>query len=540
MFKNFLVSLLLIACSLSALAQQNVILIIADDLGTDYCGFYEDGLDTAKMPNIRSLLANGVRFDQAWSFPYCSEIRAAALTGRNPFRTGVGTVITSAMNGQLDTAEITIGKLLKTAAPVEYTTANIGKWHLHTQTQASRNNPAVLGYDHYAGNFSGQINDYYSWTKIIDGAAPVTVTNYATTEQTDDAIAWLETLDGSKPFFLWQAYNAPHFPFHLPPASLHTVSGLTGTPAHIAANRPEYFKAMVESMDTEIGRLFNWLDAHNLRDSTNIIFIGDNGDDSRICQLPNPDRAKGTIYQNGIHVPMIISGPAVVSPNRNSNAIVSTTDLFATVLELAGFSDWQAHISVSKPVDAVSLLPVLKNEATSVHDWVFSEVFDPAGKPEDGKAIRDLSYKLMRFDDGHEEFYQIATDPYEFTNLLLQLPLSAEASAHYAFLCNALAGLVGTPACDPAVTSTHEHSEKSIVYVSPNPAKGTLFIQNADNLNLVSGKIFDLKGQMFLSFSLGANRQVNISSLPNGPFLLKVTDEKGKVYSTQFVKMIND
>jgi len=536
MLKNYVLAFLFFALVEPIFAQKNVILLIADDLGTDYLGFYDDGLDTAKMPNIRSLLKNGVRFTKAWSYPVCSEIRAAVLTGRYPFRTGVGTVITSAANGQLDTAEISIGKLLKNAAaPTKYATANVGKWHLHTSMPANRNFPAALGYDHYSGNFIGQVNDYFNWQKIVDGAAPVTVTNYATTEQTDDAIKWLSKLDGSKPFFLWQAFNAPHFPFHLPPAALHSVPNLTGTAADLMAHRPEYFKAMIEAMDTEIGRLFKWLDDHNLRDNTNIIFIGDNGDDSRICQFPNPQRAKGTVYEAGVHVPMIISGPAVASPGRKSDALVSTTDLFATIVEMAGFSAWKNLIPTTKPVDAVSLLPILKNEKTAVRDWVFTEVFDPAGTPDDGKAIRDLDFKLFRFDDGHEEFYKIATDPNEATNLLLQLPLDANARAHYIFLCSALTGLVGTAACLPSV-GTENLGENTGFSISPNPVSDFLDVHFSENARPASGEILDAAGQRVLLFTDVKKEKLDVSSLPAGVFFVKILDENGRVFSVRFAK----
>ena len=536
MKKTLLLGVFFATLAAPVFAQQNLILIIADDMGTDYCGFYGDGLDTAKMPNIRSLLSRGVRFNTAWSLPICSPARAAMLTGRYPFRTGVGTVITGAANGQLDTAEISIGKLLKHAAPVEYATANIGKWHLHTSTAANRNNPSVLGYDHYSGNFIGQVNDYYNWTKIVDGAAPVTVTNYATTEQVNDAIDWLGSLDGTKPFFLWQAFNAPHFPFHLPPDSLHTVPGLTGTAQDIMNKRPEYYKAMIEAMDTEIGRLFQWLDAHNLLDSTNIIFIGDNGDDSRITQFPNTVRTKSTVYENGVHVPMIIAGPAVVSPNRESDALVSTPDLFATILELAGFGDWAAQIPAAKPVDAVSLLPILKNNSTAVRDWIFTEIFDPTPTPDDGKAIRDLEYKLLRFDDGHEEFYKIAADPEELNNLLLQLPLSNEAQNHYNFLCNALSNLVGTSACLPSVGTVSKPDANAGILISPNPASDVLNIVSGENIHLVSAEIFDVAGRRMGSIITIKNGKVDISALPAGSFLLKMADENGQVFSVRFVK----
>ena len=93
-------------------AQRNVILIIADDLGSDYCGFYENHVDTVSMPNVRKLLNRGVRFRYAWSNPLCSPTRAGILTGRYSFRTGMGDVVAPGSK-EIDTAEITIPRLLK-------------------------------------------------------------------------------------------------------------------------------------------------------------------------------------------------------------------------------------------------------------------------------------------------------------------------------------------------------------------------------------------------------------------------------------------
>ncbi|MEQ1746307.1 MAG: sulfatase-like hydrolase/transferase [Saprospiraceae bacterium] len=516
-------------------AQQNTILIIADDLGTDYCGFYDDGLDTAKMPHVRSLLQRGVRFTEAWSYPLCSPARASMLTGRFPFRTGVGTVIASAQNTQLDTAELSVPKLLKTAAPSVYATANIGKWHLHIPTPANRNNPRALGYDRYSGMFIGQTPDYYNWQKIVDGAAAVTVTNYATTELVDDALAWLQSLDPAKPFFLWQAFNAPHSPYHLPPPALHTVPGLTGTDQHIVQNRPEYYKAMIEAMDTEIGRLLQWLEDHNLRDSTNIIFVGDNGDNSQICQFPNANRAKGTIYQNGVHVPLIVSGPAVRTPNRTSAALVSSTDLFATVLDISGATGWKTHIPASRPVDAVSLAPILSDEKTAVRDWVFTEIFDPMTTPDEGKAIRDTAYKLLHFDDGHQEFYHLALDRFEQNNLLLALPLSAEAQAHYVYLCNALSSLVGTPACLSSVGVADWTREQALTLV-PNPATNRLNVRLSGTPGAVSAEIFDLSGRQVLLVEQADVENLDVSALPPGLYFLKIRADNGQIFAGRFVK----
>lgn len=542
MLKKYCLSLLLLALLIPLKAQQNVILIIADDLGTDYLGFYEEGLDTAKMPNVRSMLADGVRFTQVWSFPYCSEIRASVMTGRYPFRTGVGTVIDSPTDAQLDTSEISIGKLLKSAAaPTKYATANIGKWHVNTQSPQTRNNPAVMGYDHYAGNFSGALLDYYNWEKIVDGAAPYYVTHYATSEQTDDAIAWLGSLDGSKPFFLWQAFNAPHSPYHVPPDSLHSVPGLTGTPQHIQQHRPEYFKAMVEAMDSEIGRLFAWLDAHNLRENTDIIFIGDNGDAPDISQAPDPQRAKGTVYEAGVHVPMIISGPAVAAPGRVSDALVSTVDLFATMVEMAGFSTWEDHIPAARPVDAVSLLPILKNEQDAVRNWNFTEVFNTTTMPDDAKAIRDNEFKLIRFDDGREEFYKINTDPFEMTDLLLQLPLDDNALAHYTFLCQSLADLVGTAACLSSVNTDNPAAPKIGISISPNPATGsfTLHMEALAPSGMKHISVFNPEGSLIFQKNQ-AESTLKINDLPQGIYSIRVVLDGGEVYACRGVVFDRD
>lgn len=526
---SLLPTLLFLFFASQMIAQQNVLLVIADDIGTDYFGFYEDAKDTANVPHVRSLLNKGVRFTNAWSNPTCSPTRAGLLTGRYAFRTGVGTAISGTASAQLDTSEITIGKLLKSAAaPVNYATANIGKWHLNQQSPQSLNYPNLMGYDHYSGNFLGEIPDYFNWKKVVDGASAVTVTNYATTETVDDAIDWLDGLNGSQPFFLWLAFNAPHTPFHLPPDSLHTVPGLTGTQMHINQNPKKYFRAMTEAMDSELGRLLQWLDQQGQLDSTNIIFIGDNGNPRRVSQIPDTTMGKGTIYEYGVHVPFIIAGPAVASPERVSEALVSTPDLFATILEMAGLDDWSAEIPTDKPVDSRSLLPILKNESQAVRDWNFTEQFSPQSNPDDGKAIRNLAYKLLHFDDGHQEFYHLATDLAEQTDLLLQ-PLDAEAASNYDYLCNELSQLIGTNACDPILLNTKTADHDGSLVLFPNPTNGEFFLKmEAVSAQSVEITVFDLLGREVAKFyGNGAAVKLDISGLAAGGYFVKIRQGEG-------------
>lgn len=528
--------LIFLALASGMVAQQNIVLIIADDLGTDYCGFYEDAQDTANMPHVRSLLDKGVRFTNAWSNPTCSPTRAGILTGRYAFRTGVGSAISGADYPELDTSEITIGKLLKNAAPTTYATANMGKWHLNRQTPQSLIYPNLQGYDHFSGNYLGELPDYFDWKKTVNGATPVTITNYATTETVNDAINWLDGLNGSRPFFLWLAFNAPHTPFHLPPDSLHTVPGLTGTPMHINQNPKQYFRAMTEAMDTEIGRLLQWLEQQGQLDSTNIIFIGDNGNLKRVSQILDTTRGKGTIYEYGVHVPFIVAGPAVASPGRVSDALVSTPDLFATILEMAGFDNWSSGIPVDKPVDSRSLMPVLKNQSQAVRDWNFTEQFNPTPDPDDGKAIRNLDYKLLHFDDGHQEFYHLAADPAEQTDLLLQ-PLDAEAASNYDYLCHELSQLTGTSACNPILVNTQTLAPDGGITLFPNPTSGVFFLKMNDASDKpLEVTVFDLLGRETATFyGNGPLLKVDGLGLTAGRYLVKIQQGQG-VWWSRLVK----
>ena len=103
--------------------------------------------------------------------------------------------------------------------------ADIGKWHLKQPAPAyNLMSPQALGYDWFEGPFIGQLPSYTNWTKYTNGAAS-TITTYATTENVNNAVAWVKTVNANKPFFLWLAFNAPHEPLHLPPPGLHTYNG---------------------------------------------------------------------------------------------------------------------------------------------------------------------------------------------------------------------------------------------------------------------------------------------------------------------------
>lgn len=478
MNRFFTILAVIVTATITASAQRNVLLIIADDLGKDYCGFYPDHKDTVTMPNVRALVANGMTFRNAWANPLCSPTRAGILTGRYSFHTGIGAVIDSPGSAELDTAELTIPRVLKKY--IDCAAATVGKWHLHNATPASRIYPNLMGYDYYAGNFLGALPDYFAWNKIENGTSKGTITTYATTETVNDAITWLG--QQTKPWFLWVGFNAPHTPYHLPPQELHTVTGLSGTQMDITRNPAKYFKAMTEAMDTEIGRLLSWLKTNNRFDSTDIIFIGDNGTAQRVAQIADTGRSKGTIYQYGVSVPFVVAGPSVAVKGGTSDALVNVQDIFATVPEIMGITQWQTAVTSDKPVDAQSVLPILRGQRQVVREWAFTEVFSEPSGDADGKAIRNADYKLLRFDNRGEEFYHLKTDPDEQVNLLSRTLTDDETTNYYA-LCNAMNSLLGLKRlCSPQVSVREDFPSETGVRVYPNPARSSLHIEIAGNV----------------------------------------------------------
>ena len=523
--KKLHIILLLLFALIKVNAQRNVVLIIADDLGKDFCDIYLDhAANTVHLTNVRRLLNRGVVFNNAWSNPLCSPTRAGILTGRYSFRTGVGDVVDGS-NPKLNINENIIPEVLDIYNNNGISKALFGKWHVTTGAPVGYNYPNTMGFDHFEGSLTGalgqpgqQANGYYNWTKITNGVSS-TCTNYATTENVNNAISYLSSQPDTKPFFLWLAFNAPHTPYQLPPTNLITNTGLTGAQAEITANPTPYFQAMVEAMDTEIGRFFDYLISSGKWDTTDIIFIGDNGNDPLVAQT---SPSKGSLYQGGVTVPFIISGPDVVNPNRISDAMVNTADIFATVLEMFGDTNWQSQIPTTT-VDSRSLMPILQNTATTTRPWAFSEVFRTTPLASDGKTIRNTAYKLIRFTNGTEKLYNLTLDPSENINLL-NTTLSVTDVNNYTYLCNEMFNLVGNGIACMAL-NTDSFLNINEVFVIENPFKSTIVINNSTKEDLF--ELYTIKGEKITEGKDISSQ--DFSYLDSGMYLVKLVT-KNKVF----------
>jgi arylsulfatase A-like enzyme len=521
MKNRYLKIIFLLLLSLQIKAQRNVVVIIADDLGKDFCDIYPDhASNTVHLTNIRRLLNKGVVFTNAWANPLCSPTRAGMLTGRYSFRTGVGDVVDGS-NNKLSLNENIIPKVLNIYSPNGISKALFGKWHLTTFAPIGYSYPNTMGFDHFEGSLTGALGQpgqqaigYFNWTKITNGVSS-TCTNYASTENVNNAIAYLNSQPTTKPFFLWMAFNAPHTPYQLPPANLITNTGLSGVQADITANPTPYFQAMVEAMDTEIGRFFDYLISIGKWDNTDFIFIGDNGDDSYVAQSTP---AKGTVYQGGITVPFIVSGPDVVNPNRTSDAMVNTADIFATVLEMFGDTNWQSQIPTTT-VDSHSLMPIITNTATTTRPWAFSEVFRNTPLSSDGKTIRNTDYKLLKLANGTEKFFNLTLNPNE-TNDLLVTNMTATDISNYNYLCNEMATLVGSGITCTAL-NTDSFLNTNEIYVIQNPFKTNIIINTVTNEDTYG--LYSLNGEKIKEGKDLSNQ--DFSALASGTYLVKLVTQ---------------
>jgi arylsulfatase B len=441
----------------------NILLIIGDDMGNESLPCYDLNDNSPNTAALNALCNEGVRFTNFWSQPVCSPTRATMITGRYGFRTGVGGPTGNGLaqgylppvtkrpadaarpirhnrkKGKLNTTpsntnwgllsnEFTLPMAFRANQQLGYSTAMIGKWHLADTRNGWEQHANRVGFDYVSGLVRGTVADYYAWPKAINGKQFISE-NYAPTDKVDDAITWIH--QQNNPWFLWLAFNLPHSPLQLPPKDLMQPGRRELDPNATTTDKPiEYFDTMMETMDAQISRLLASLDPA-VRKNTYVIFMGDNGTSDRVVRPPfEPGKAKGTVFQGGVNVPLIVTGPNVAK-GATSQALVNSTDIFATILDMAGID-----ITTTAPrdvtIDSASFVPYLSHpQHKSIREWVYADKFSGSFSGIDNAdyAIRNTTHKLMRH-DGNEYFYHLTEDPYEHNNLL-ENNLTAEQKVHY-------------------------------------------------------------------------------------------------------------
>lgn len=405
--------------------NPNILVIVADDWGADGNSLYPEingDSGAVPVPNVEALAARGLVFDNAWSSPACSMTRSTIVTGQYGYRTGVTSV-----GAVLPTNTPTVFDRITADSPADYGQAFFGKYHLGGGLFDPRAGGAFadapkilqhvrdLGIPTFKGILGGAVTDYFSWNAYDINAPATEQKTYATTVLTDFAIDYINTHETNKPndpWFIYQAYNAPHAanggnnPYQVPPPELHSVdlsSVGNPQPGTSATNIPIY-KANIQALDTEIGRLLKEVDF----EKTTVILVGDNGTPPPVKDTGTGVRgAKGSVYEGGVRVPFIVAGAGVTRRGRE-DALVVTSDIYATVLSLAG-------LNVSHEANGYSIEPLL-SDATATSGRTHSFTESSSGTNNRRWALKDTRFKLVN-ELGTWALYDLVADPLETTNL---------------------------------------------------------------------------------------------------------------------------
>lgn len=415
--------------------RPNFIVIMTDDQGygdlscmgnTDFC-----------TPNIDALAANGARFTNWYSnSPVCSPSRASLLTGRYPAHAGVRAILAGNRKASGLTAQApTIATALK---DIGYQTALIGKWHLGL---AEQSRPNQNGFDYFYGFMAGCL-DYYShifYWSMADGQTNPTHDlwenetevyhngRYLTEEISDRAVERIRAMHAQdKPFFMYVAYNAPHYPMHAPQKYIDRFPNLPWDRQIMAA--------MLSAVDDGVGQIVNELKRQGIYEDTVIFFQSDNGPsrESRNWLDGTPDPYYGgqagglkghkfSLFEGGIRVPGIFSWPGHIPAGQVIDQPCAAMDVFPTLLRMAGGDPALYQI------DGMDIGAVLTEQAKTPHEEIYWEM-------EGQTAIRSGKYKLVlhgKLVEGEPEqdevfLANLEDDPSEEKNLADQMPALAQ------------------------------------------------------------------------------------------------------------------
>lgn len=414
---SFLV--IFIACDRPHLENHpNILMILTDDQGwadVQYCGSPD-----MLTPNMNSLFVDGLKFTRFYAnCPVCSPTRASLLTGQYPDRVGVpGVIRTSAESwGYLDTEAVTIAEVLRENG---YRTGIIGKWHLGTK---SPNLPNERGFDYFKGFLGDMMDDY--WTHLRRGEnlmrfneKEISPNGHATDLFSTWAADFIrQASEDKKPFFLYLAYNAPHFPVQPPEEYVNRV--VQRNP-ELSPQRAKLV-AFIEHMDNGIGLVIEELKSMGLYDNTIIIFTSDNG--GRLKDGANNGLfrdGKQSMYEGGLLVPASIVWKSKIQSGTETNLSVMTMDIMPTILDVL-------NIDNQEGIQGESFSSVLfGNDEGFNEDRSMYFVRREGNTKYRGQCIYAVQYQGWKivyntpFSEG--ELFNLKNDPYEKEDLKNEYP----------------------------------------------------------------------------------------------------------------------
>ncbi|MEJ8820318.1 sulfatase [Lacibacter sp. H407] len=402
-----------------SVAQQkpNIIYIMTDDLGYADLSCY--GRKDYQTPHLDKLAAQGMKFTQAYAAaPVCTPTRTAFMTGRYPARTSIGLLepwVPSKRDNSigLNAADHSVAALVKKAG---YETALIGKWHLGVGPSFS---PLDNGFDYFYGIYTGAA-DYISHKgdgemhDLYENRTPVYTKGYATELLGSKTISFLQQKH-NKPFFLSLQFTAPHWPWQGPndPALPDTVKMSAKLMATMGT--AEAYKAMMKSLDEQVGIIMKTLEETGLAANTIVIFTSDNGGE-KFSDMGPLAKMKMTVWEGGVRVPAFVRWPGKIKANTVSHQQVITMDWTATILAAAG-----AKANEKYAPDGIDLLPVLTGKQQVLPRTFYWRITQRRNQ----HAILDHNWKYI-VDETGEHLFDLSVDEGERNNLITTQQVKVE------------------------------------------------------------------------------------------------------------------
>jgi arylsulfatase A-like enzyme len=397
--------------------QPNILIIVSDDQGYADAGF--QGGTEVPTPHLDTLAQSGVRCTSGYvTHPFCSPSRAGLMTGRYQQRFGhENNPVYDPLDEKegLPLSERILPQLMKEAG---YMTGWIGKWHLGSSEAHA---PWNRGFTETFG-FIGGGHSYLNWKPnqhqynlmLTRNGQPVEVSEHLTTAFGHEAAAFVRRhSDG--PWMLYLAFNAPHTP-HQPTAEREAKF------AEITNPERRKCLAQISLLDDAIGDVTAALAESGQTERTLVFFFTDNGGPIDHGAVNTPLRGtKGQIYEGGIRVPFIVSWPGTLPAGVTNDAVVSSLDVFATSLAVAG-----APMPTDQKYDGSNIVPFLAGETKAPpHERLF---WRTGGGWE--SAVREGRWKLDRPHGKSPELYDLSTDIHESQDLASAQPeLTARLNA---------------------------------------------------------------------------------------------------------------
>ena len=383
----------------------NIVLIVADDLGYADVGCY--GAPDIRTPAIDRIAAEGVRFTQAYAnSAVCSATRCALITGRYQYRLRVGLEepLDRAVYTGLPPSHPTLPSILKKAG---YRTALVGKWHLG---DPPRYGPLKSGYDTFWGILGAGV-DYFGHDRsgvsdLYRGTEPVAEAGYLTDLIGDHAMGLLSgyALEPATPFFLSLHFTAPHWPWEGPDDKAESARLKGKSLIDFDGGSREVFRAMVERMDYQIGRVLQLLDAMGAAQDTIVVFSSDNGGERFSDTWPFTGK-KTELLEGGLRIPAVVRWPARLPKAEVSEQVTISMDWFPTLLAAAGTAPNRAY-----PPDGIDLMAHLTGAAPVPRQlfWRYKANYQ--------RAVRDGDWKALKIQD-NSFLFNVVRDPLERANL---------------------------------------------------------------------------------------------------------------------------